>query len=319
MEIYKAKSPFARKSNWFLSLLVLVLITFGVMVCLQAISLLISAPLFDIDIVDIQLLFTDDLEHPNGRMAILFIQGFSSGVAFLISALVVTKILDKADLDWQQQVGRFKFSGLFLTILIMFSGILFNSLLIQWNAGMTLPEALSGVERFMRENEDELLRLTKYLTDFQDVGEFLMGLLVIGILAGVGEEVLFRGVVQPKLKQYTGNPHIAIWLTAFIFSAIHIQFYGLLPRMFLGAVFGYLYYYSGSLIYPIIAHILNNGFTVVLLYLNKLGKLNFDIEDTEQVEAPYALLGLFVMLLAFRMFHDKQSLKSRNEKLEEGI
>ncbi|HAZ23715.1 MAG TPA: CPBP family intramembrane metalloprotease domain-containing protein, partial [Algoriphagus sp.] len=86
--------------------------------------------------------------------------------------------------------------------------------------------------------------LTQFLTDFQSVPELLTGLLVIGVLAGIGEEMFFRGVLQPKLHLYTGSVHWGIWLTAIIFSAIHIQFYGFVPRVFLGAIFGYLYVYS---------------------------------------------------------------------------
>jgi len=129
-----------------------------------------------------------------------------------------------------------------------------------------------------------------------------MGLLVIGIMAGVGEEFLFRGILQPKLKFYIGNPHVAIWLTAAIFSAIHMQFYGFIPRMLLGAIFGYLYHFSGSLLYPIIAHILNNVVTVVLVYLNKLGKLDFDIEQTEQIPIYFGIIGLLILFFSLKAF-----------------
>ncbi len=319
MEIYKTQSPIAAKSNWFLSLLVLVLISFGVMIVLQGIALIISIPLFDIGLSDIEALVSGNLDHPNGRNALLFIQGIGSGLAFWVAALVVAKFIDKASFEWQHQMGRFKFTGLLWTILILIGTMLFNSILISWNASLELPEALSDIERYMRLKEDELMELTKYFTDFQNIGEFLLGFLVIGILAGIGEEVLFRGVLQPKLQYYLGNPHAGIWIAAFIFSAIHFQFYGFFPRMLLGAVFGYLYHYSGTLTYPIIGHILNNGITVVLIYLDKLGKLDFDMEDTEQVDWPYALLGLVLLVAAFKIFRDKHRKIDRHEELEKGI
>jgi membrane protease YdiL (CAAX protease family) len=75
--------------------------------------------------------------------------------------------------------------------------------------------------------------------------------------------------------------------------------------MLLGAIFGYLYHYSGSLVYPVIAHILNNSFTVILVYLNKLGKINFNIEESDQVSLPFALLGLVILLIGFKLFRDK--------------
>ena len=307
MEIYKTQSTIASKSNWLLSLVVVTLVTFGILIVFQGIGLFLVPPIFGVPLDEIIAILSVNSTHPNGRMAILFIQGLGAGMGFLASALVISKWIDKADLGWKQQISNFKLSVLVWTVVIMAGGILFNSLLIDWNAGITLPESLNALEKLMRDKEDQLMKMTLYLTDFENTAEFLMGLLVIGLLAGLGEELLFRGILQPKLHLYTGNPHLGIWLAALIFSAIHFQFYGLMPRMVLGAIFGYLYYYSGSLIYPIFAHILNNAFTVVLVYMNKLGKVEFSIEETDQVSLPFALLGLAVLILGLRIFKHKST------------
>jgi uncharacterized protein len=305
MQIYKTQTPIASKSNWLLSFVVMVLITIGVLFLLQGIGVLLINPLFGIPLDELMALLTGQSNNPNGRMAFLFVQGLGSGLGFFVAALIIAKLVDKADLGWQQQIARFKFIGLAIMIVVMIGGILFNGMLIEWNAGIKFPDFLSDIEKTMREKEDELMLMTKYLTDFDSPVEFLMGLLVIGVLAGLGEEFLFRGVLQPKLQFYTGNAHVGIWLAAFIFSAIHLQFYGLFPRMLLGAIFGYLYYYSGSLLYPIIAHILNNAFTVILVYLNKLGKIEFNIEESEQVSLPFALLGLVLLIVGMQVFKEK--------------
>jgi membrane protease YdiL (CAAX protease family) len=286
---------------------------------MQGIGVLLLNPLFSIPLDELVSIFTGTSQHPNGRMAFLFVQGLGSGLGFLIAAFVIIKWIDKADVGLKQQIKNFRFTGLGLTVLIMVGGILFNALLIDWNANVNFPEILSDLEKILKEKEEQLLVMTKYLTDFENVGEFLMGLLVIGVFAGLGEEFLFRGVLQPKLHLYTGNPHVGIWLTALIFSAIHFQFYGFFPRMLLGAIFGYLYFYSGSLIYPIAAHIMNNAFTVILVYLNKLGKVNFDIEETDQVSISLALLGLLIMILGLKVFKEKNQQHIDNEKLAEGI
>ncbi len=319
MEIYKTQSPIASKSNWLLSLVVITLITIGVLIVLQGIGLFLIPPIFGIPIGDILSLITGESDHPNGRMAFLFIQGLGAGLGFFIAALVIAKFVDKASFEWKHQVNNFNFIGLGLTVLIMVGGILFNALLIDWNVNFTFPDSLNSFEQMLRNKEDQLMEMTLYLTDFETVGEFMMGLLVIGILAGLGEELLFRGILQPKLHQYTNNAHLGIWLTAFIFSAIHFQFYGLLPRMVLGAIFGYLYYFSGSLLYPIIAHVLNNAFTVVLVYLNKLGKVNFNMEETDQVSIPFALLGLVILILGMRIFKQKNQQIESDGELEKSV
>lgn len=305
MDIYKTQVPITSKSNWLLSIVVMVLVTFGVLILLQGFGLLLLPVLFDLSLDELAALFTGDSSHPNGRMAFLFVQGLGGGLGFFVAAILIAKVIDKADFGWQQQISRFKFMGFALTLVIMVGSVLFNSLLIDWNAKIVLPEFLRGLEEMMKSKEEQLMELTKYLTDFENVGEFLMGILVIGVLAGIGEEFLFRGVLQPKLHLLTGNAHVAVWLSAFIFSAIHFQFYGFFPRMMLGAVFGYLYLYSGSLVYPIIGHILNNTFTVILVYLNKLGKVEFNIDETDQVSIPIALVGLLILLVGFRVFKEK--------------
>jgi membrane protease YdiL (CAAX protease family) len=192
-----------------------------------------------------------------------------------------------------------------------------NGLLVYWNAQLVLPESMAGIENWMKEMETQLMEVTKFLTDFQNIPEFLTGILVIGIFAGIGEEMLFRGVLQPKLKLYTNSAHWGIWLTAIIFSAIHVQFYGFVPRVFLGALFGYLYHYSGSLFYPILAHIFNNTLTVVVIYLSNQGIVDFDLESTDTVSYPVAITGLLVLMLGF--FYFKKINQSKDGQLDQSI
>jgi len=179
-------------------------------------------------------------------------------------------------------------SLLTFALVVIFMG--FNSIFIEWNANLALPEAWSGFESWARQIERSAQVLTEYLTSFDDGWEIWIALLVIAVLPAIGEEFLFRGLVQNHLKAMTGNIHIAIWLAAFLFSLFHVQFFGLIPRMLLGALFGYLYAWSKNLAFPIIAHFVNNGFTLIMIYLHKKGAVNFDIESTETV--PYLTVAV---------------------------
>ncbi|GAB2620154.1 CPBP family intramembrane glutamic endopeptidase [Belliella aquatica] len=316
MEIYKTQASIARKGNWLLSLIIILLVTFGVMAVLQGLALVLVPPLFEIPLDEFMATLSGQGSNPNARMALLFVQGLGAGLGFFVAALLVAKLIDKADLRWKQQVNRFRFSSFMVMIMVLLGGMIFNTLLIDWNANVQFPDFLSSLEEKMRAMEDSAMVLTKYITDFDSFAEFLMGILVIGVFAGLGEELLFRGVLQPKLHLYTGNAHVGVWLTAFIFSAIHFQFFGFFPRVLLGAVFGYLYLYSGSLIYPIIAHVLNNTVTVILVYMNKLGKVEFNIEETDEVSIPLALLGLLILLIGLRIFKEKNKTQIKNGELD---
>ncbi|AGA77797.1 CPBP family intramembrane glutamic endopeptidase [Echinicola vietnamensis] len=319
MEIYKTQSQIAAKHNWLLSLVVLVLITFGVLALTQGIALVMIPFLFNISYEDILPLFTGELSYPNGRMAMLFLQGIGGGLAFFIAGWLFSKVVEKASLGWQQQFARVKFNYLLLLLPLLFGFMLFDAKVIEWNMNINFPAFLEGFETFAREMEDQAMKMTKFLTDFQDFGEFLAGVLVIGVLAGIGEEYFFRGVLQPKLHRYLGNAHAGVWLAAFVFSAIHFQFFGFFPRLLLGALFGYLYLYSGSLVYPIVGHVLNNSFTIVMVYLNKLGVVEFDIEDPEGVSWYTVVLGLIVFVVCMRLFVQQNKQKSSHGEVAEGI
>src|SRR5690606_23689725 len=123
--------------------------------------------------------------------------------------------------------------------LMFFSAPIFEQA-IKLNERLVLPEALSGLENWMKAKEAELEQLTRiFLSDTTYWGLFI-NLLVVAVIAAIGEEFLFRGCVQGVLMRWFRNPHAAIWVTAIVFSTIHLQFYGFLPRMLLCALCGYL-------------------------------------------------------------------------------
>ncbi len=183
-----------------------------------------------------------------------------------------------------------------ITVLGTFSFMFVNAYVIEWNTNIVLPEFMSGFEEWAKELERQLAETTEKFTDFQNFPEFMVGLIAISILPGIGEEFLFRGVLQNSLHKWTKNVHVAIWVSAFLFSAIHLQFYGLFPRMLLGALFGYLYVWSGSLWYAIIAHIANNGIAVIIAYATTT-----NLDETENVPVLISIGGLlvFVLLMVF--------------------
>ncbi len=317
MEIYETQSEIAKRKNWLLSLIVIVLVTFGVLVLLQGIALAFIPTLYNISLEELMGLMTGNYDVPNGRNAMFFVQGIGSGIGFWVAAWIITQFVEKADLRWDLQQSRFNVSNLGVALVITLGAMFFNGLLVYWNAQLVLPESMAGIEAWMKEMETQLLEMTKFLTDFQSIPELLTGILVIGVFAGIGEEMFFRGLIQPKLKQYTNSAHWGIWLTAIIFSAIHLQFYGFLPRVFLGALFGYLYLYSGSLFYPILAHIFNNTLTVIMIYLSNEGVLDFDLESVDTVSYPAALIGLLVLMVGF--FYFKKINQPNDAELDQGI
>jgi membrane protease YdiL (CAAX protease family) len=317
MEIYDTQAEIASRKNWPLSLVSITLLAFGILVMLQGIAMALVPFLFHLTVDDLIGLASGNFDVPNGRMALLFVQGLGSGLGFWVVTWFVLRFLEKADLRWERQWARVNGKNLAIVFVITLGGMLFNGLLMHWNAQLQLPGFLSEVEVWMKEMEVQLMELTNFLTDFQSIPELLMGILVIGVFAGIGEELFFRGLIQPKMQFYFRSPHLGIWVTAFVFSAIHVQFFGFLPRMFLGAVFGYLYHYTGSLVYPIVGHTLNNALTLLLVYFANQGLIEIDIQSTDAFSYPAALVGFLVLILGFLYF--KKVNRTTDEKLDEGV
>lgn len=139
--------------------------------------------------------------------------------------------------------------------------------IVMWNEGMHLPSWLSTVEKSMREAEDSAQAMTGKLLDTKSVAEMLLMVLVVGVLTAMGEELFFRSALLGSALDRKRRPHLWVWVVAFIFSAFHLQFYGFIPRLLLGAWFGYLLLWSKSVWVPIFAHALNNSMVVIMSYL----------------------------------------------------
>ncbi|QMW06941.1 CPBP family intramembrane glutamic endopeptidase [Spirosoma foliorum] len=201
-------------------------------------------------------------------------------------------------------------AGFSIVVLIVIAFMPFDGLIIEWNQNLHLPQTLAPIEQWMRDQEQKLSGLTKYLTSFKTVGQLLIAILVIAVIPALGEETLFRGILQRNLIRWTGNAHLGIWLAAALFSAIHVQFLGFFPRMLLGALFGYLYLWSGNLWVSILAHFVNNGFTVVMVYLHQKEMTTMDIESTETVPILGSLVALLVttgLLYYFKQINSEQT------------
>lgn len=119
---------------------------------------------------------------------------------------------------------------------------------------------------WMQEMEEGALDIMEQILVMDSIWSLLGTLVIVAVLPAVGEELIFRGIVQQELCKLVNSRHLGIWLAAMVFSAIHLQFEGFLPRMVLGAILGYLYLWTKSIWVPIFIHFLNNGIQVIVLY-----------------------------------------------------
>ena len=149
---------------------------------------------------------------------------------------------------------------------------------VYWNQEMHLPEMFASFEEWCREMERMAEEQTEGLLSSTSIFDTLMNILIIAVLTGIGEEFFFRGGLQRMLIYCNINHHVAIWTSAVVFSAIHFQFFGFVPRVLLGAWFGYLYLWSGSIWLNAFAHALNNSLVIVSAWLINMGYLSEEFD-----------------------------------------
>jgi membrane protease YdiL (CAAX protease family) len=197
-----------------------------------------------------------------------------------------------------------------MQVALVFLIIVLSTPVMEWvtliNQNMKLPKFLDGIEEWMRRSEDSLMETTMLLLKMSSIKEFLLNIFLIALVAAISEELMFRGAIQRIFSRIFNNPHIAIWVSAFVFSAIHMQFYGFLPRLLLGAGFGYLYLWSGSLWCSIFAHFLNNAFAVCQAYYLQKHHLPLDAENVSYFAWYGYLISFVLSIIAFQIFK-KQS------------
>ncbi|MEO5980200.1 MAG: CPBP family intramembrane glutamic endopeptidase [Chryseolinea sp.] len=252
---------------------------------------------------------------PELRNALLVMQATVSFVG-----LIMLPVIHITQLERKSLKDFFPEDQHLITMLLVVAGIglafpIAMSPLAEWNLNIHFPEFMRAFEEWAREEEDKLAKVTAVFTNINTPRDLSVSLLVIALLPAIGEELVFRGLLQQEFWRSSKNIHVAIWLSAFVFSAIHMQFYGFIPRLLLGALFGYLYYWSGNLLVAMFAHFFNNAFAVVMVYLNNIKATSINVEDGESAPIQYVLACILLTgaLLYYAMNHYKQVRLQRND------
>lgn len=224
----------------------------------------------------ISILMGKILDNPTASMRIT--ATMQDLIAFSLPAIAMALISTKQPATFLSVDKKVGAESIMLTIGVMMISIPAMNYLIEWNELITFPESLASVEQWMKTSEQQAQENINTLLGRTSIADLIMSILIVGVMTGFAEEILFRGALLKLIATANKkvNIHFAIWATAFLFSAIHMQFYGFFPRLLLGAFFGYLLWWSGSLWLPIIAHAFNNITTVTFTWLTKRGVIEID-------------------------------------------
>ena len=232
-------------------------------------------------------------------------QGISSALMFIAPPLILYAFTRQQPM---REIGFRKPNSawmLLIGVALMFVSLPLTNLLTDWNEKMNFGSAFESLEAMLKQMEDAAGDLTERMLQVDTIWGLLVNLLVIALIPAIGEELTFRGMLQQALHRGCKNAHVAVFLSAFIFSFIHFQFYGFLPRLFLGLILGYLFYYSGSLWTSILMHFVNNGAAVVVAYLEHKGLTDVDYEHFGATTNVWLLLLSLIVTVGLIVLSNK--------------
>ena len=243
-----------QKSYW-IQLLVLALFMIGGLLIFSSLGELI-----------IQLIYhtPNMLEASDPVTAIRITQMLTTIGAFLIPALLFAYCQDRIWFNYNAANRKPPYSMTNIVLILSITLLPIVGVLSAFNQNIMPQEG--AVAEFMRNMEEAANHILELVTRQHTTWDLIANLLIFAVLAGVCEEFFFQGALQPLMMKWTKNPHIGILITALIFSALHFQFYGFIPRFVLGVYLGYLFFWSRSLWLPILAHVLHNALSILIDY-----------------------------------------------------
>ena len=278
-------------------------------------SVILAIPFFGLNEM-LAALSAPDYSNQQTINILKYFQVFQSIGLFIVPPIIIAKLFEGDIIQYLKLNKKNKAITYLFAALALLAFNPFISIIGIYNTEMSFPESLSGLEQWMRTMEDSANDIIGYFMQVNTLGGLLFNIFMIALIPAIGEEFLFRGVVQKIFTNITHNYHWGIWITAILFSALHLQFFGFVPRVLLGALFGYMLVYSGSLWLPVLCHFLNNAIAVIALYagnngdegLEQIANFEFEIGDSFIYMLPILLISLAATIFFLRSIRKVESI-----------
>lgn len=299
-----------RKIAWPLALLSNVLIALGFLFMYQGVGVILSSFYYVIEkSPESNILLRKDV------LLVGQIGGILVGMIVLplLYIFFIKKELQKPIFEpsWKQ-ISSFMLAAISITFIIMpLVGIIGD-----WNKDIQLSFVWDSLASGMRVMEDKAAQATKLIVAYNSIGEMLLVLFTVALLPAVAEELVFRGILLNDLNKTFNNVHLSVFISAFIFSFIHFQFFGFFPRLLLGIVLGYLYITSGNILVSMLMHFTNNAVVVLAMNLHAKGFLEIDPESSKDLPTESIYISIILSSALFyacwRMYKLRTDTKKTN-------
>lgn len=282
----------------------------GIIILMGIVSAIIGfgagALLFDASMTDL----SGFIQSPKGAKAVGFLQIYQIinqvGI-FIIPAIFFSYFVSASSVTYLSLEKIPKLISVLVAAIIIYTILPFNGYIDELNRNMSLPDFMQSIEQWMLSKEKHAKMLTEVFLTTSTLTGLCVNLIIVAVLPAIGEELIFRGILLKLFNQMFKNIHIAVLLSSIIFSAIHLQFYGFLPRLILGMILGYLFVFTGNLWVPIAAHFVNNASSAVIFYLHSNDYINIPMDDFgTTTNVVYVIGSLLISVWLMTIIYQKE-------------
>lgn len=256
--------------------------------------------------------------HPDSKITVevlYIIQVIGSLGGFILAPLFFVFLTEDHTGRFLQTRVSPKLAILILAGVSMYTILPFINFLSTMNAHLALPDSMTGVMQWMKDKQSQADEIMNAFLSVKSFGGLTLNLFVVALMPAIGEELVFRGVIQRHLQGWTKNGHVAVWITAIIFSAVHLEFFGFLPRFVLGLMLGYLYLYTRNLWVPVFAHFVNNASSIIIFYLHYNGHIAVKMKDFGAIPGIFAV-SFSLILTAWIFYFIEKNPRAKGEENE---
>ena len=294
-----------KNSSAFIQLIIfLAVITGGMIVCVLITQLLIVFR-FGLSPEIIAQVLQNIVNYPDLLRNIQFFQVIA---VFILPSIICAWLFSDNYKFYLKIDNPINIQVALLTIISVIVAIPFINWTYTLNQQLVFPEWLKGVEEWMMMQEKTNNEVLEKILYADTIWILIFNIIIVCILTGIGEEFIFRGMLQNIFGKIIKNPHVVIWLVAILFSAIHLQFYGFLPRLLLGAFFGYLLLYTKNIWIPALGHFTNNFFSVITFHIfQDSPEMGEEVDALGSGSTWWLSIASLALLIFFFMFIKRKS------------
>lgn len=282
-----------------LFLVLIAVVSFGVTFFIGSLAALL---IFHVSPLDLPSVF-ENIYEPGNLHILKYFQILQTVGLFIFPPFIAAWFYSSTPLLYLRLNKKTSFELFFVAGLAMLLALPVINFLAELNSRMNLPEFLSGIESWMKEKEVAAEQLTKLFVKSDSISDYFVNMVMIAILPAIGEELLFRGMIQRLFSDGFKSVHWGIIVASFLFSAFHLQFYGFIPRMLLGVFLGYIFVWSGNIWVPVFAHFVNNGAAVTAYYLLNESTVTKTLEEMGTTPDTLVFTILSAVIVGLLLFH----------------